>query len=68
MVHARTAISPYRPGKMVVIVTPGSWFGRTGELAESPDKEKAEWLVIVTCNGVAVACDEHDLMPDPRVW
>ncbi len=69
MAKERTVTTPkYKAGQMVVVVAPGPWFGRTGELAESPDKKQAQWVVVVTVGGLGVGLDEVDFIPDPRVW
>lgn len=64
----RTSI--FQPGKWVVIIEPGPWFGKTGEAMAVPrgQRDKADWIVIVTAGGIGVGFFERDLMVDPRVW
>jgi hypothetical protein len=68
MANEQRSTSPLYEGQWVVITELGPYFGRTGELLKSPDKNKADWVVIIDCRGIGVGFDEVDLMPDPRVW
>lgn len=66
--HERT--NTFRQGSWVVVVEPGPWFGKTGDLMPVPrgQRDKADWIVIVTAGGVGVGFFESGLMQDPRVW